>query len=110
MYFFPASVAFFIVVSNSPETQAKKVVSKAKDEKPSPRRKYSNKRKSQGKEDRVNPQTHNLRKLKGEKRKKKKNARGEKGKESHLPHQMFQAVTPQQTRNQRLQLLIKDSN
>ena len=108
MHFFPASVAFFIVVSNSPETQAKKVVSKAKDEKPSPRRKYSNKRKSQGKEDRVNPQTHNLRKLKGKKR--KKNAWGEKGKESHLPHQMFKAVTPQQTRNQRLQLLIKDSN
>ena len=62
--------------------------------------KYSNKRKSQGKEDRVHPQTQNLRKLKGKEG--RKNVWDDKGKENHLPHQIFQTVTPQQTRNQRL--------
>ena len=44
------------------------------------------------------------------KKEEEKNFLDEKGKENHLPHhQMFQAVTPQHTPNQKLQLLSKDS-
>ena len=72
------------------------------------RGKYSDKRESQGKEDRVYPQAQILRKLTG--REGGKNARGEKGRESHLPHhQIFQLVTSQQIQIQRRQLLIKGS-
>ena len=72
------------------------------------RGKYSDKRESQGKEDRVHPQAQILRRLTG--REGGKNAQGEKGKESHLPHhQMFQLVTSQQILIQRCQLLIKGS-
>ena len=71
------------------------------------RGKYSNK-KSQRKEDRVHPQAQILRKLK--EKEGRKSVQGEKGKEIHLLHyEMFQEVTPKQTRYQSLQLLIKDS-
>ena len=56
------------------------------------RGKYWNKIRSQGKEDRVNPQ-QNLRKLKRKER--RKNNHGEKGEKSHFPYQTFWAVTPQ---------------
>ena len=48
--------------------------------KPSEIRKYSNKRKSQGREDRVHPQAENLGKLK--RKEERKNAQGKKGKNS----------------------------
>ena len=64
--------------------------------------------KREGKEERVHLHSRDLRKLK--RKGGRKNVLSEKGKESHLPHhQMFPAVTPQQTPNQRLHLLSKDS-
>ena len=70
------------------------------------RGKYSNKKESQGKEDRIHPQIQILKKLKGQEG--GKHAQGKKGKENHLPHnQMFQVVTRQQIQIQRLHLLIK---
>ena len=78
--------------------RAEKVEGKAKDAKPSPKKKYSNKRKSQGKEDRVHPKAQNLRRSKG--KEERKNKQGKKGKESPFPHQRFQTVTLQQIRIQ----------
>ena len=76
---------------DSPEEAAEKVAGKAKDVKPSLTRKNSNKRKREGKEERVHLQSQDLRKLK--RKGGRKNVLSEKGNESHLPHhQMFPAV------------------
>ena len=76
---------------DSPEESAEKVVGKAKDAKPCSKKKVLEQKKKSRKSGEIEM-------------KRRKNALGRKEKESHLPHQIFQAVTPQQiqVRNQRL--------
>ena len=91
-----------------PEEPAEKVVGKVKDAKSSSKRKVL-KQRNKSKKSRQSTSTSSESE-ETERKRRRKNAQGGKGKESHLPHhQMFQTVTSQQIRNQRLQLLITDS-
>ena len=90
-----------------PEEPAEKVVGKVKDAKSSSNRKVF-KQRNKSKKGRQSTSTSSESDETERKRRKKK--RSGRKKKSHLSHhQMFQTVTSQQIRNERLQLLIKDS-